>query len=338
MKSCLRLSHHTALRKNAGLGSLGACVLGASLFAAPLAVSTASAAEEPAAVRFAVPPWPGVTVKSQLAATLFEAIGYTPTQQEIGATIAYQALGENELDAYLAAWLPAQQGMYDTATQGKNQLVDLGTNVDGARLGFVVPDYVYDAGITSGKDLCSKDLQEKAGGTIYSIEIGSGTSDLLADMQDNGTYCLDEWDLSETSASGMFSQAKAAMNRDEWIVFYAWTPHWASIEYDIHFLDDPEDAWGPDGGRSDVRTLTTPEFVDNNPNATRLLKQLVFSADQQSAMISGFSYEDRSAKDVALTWLRENPAQVKEFLDGVTTRSGEPAWPAAQKALNLPDA
>jgi|GEM_PF-6853975 len=37
-------------------------------------------------------------------------------------------------------------------------------------------------------------------------------------------------------------------------------------------------------------------------------------------------------------WLRDNPAQVKEFLDGVTTRSGEPAWPAVQKALDLPDA
>jgi len=338
MKSCLRPSHHTALHKNAGITGLSACALGVSLLAAPLAFSAENGAEEPAAVRFAVPPWPGVTVKSQLAATLFEALGYAPKQQEIGATIAYQAMSEDELDVYLAAWLPAQQGMYDTATQGKNKLIDLGNNVDGARLGFVVPDYMHEKGITSGKDLCSKDLQDKAGGTIYSIEIGSGTSDLLADMQDNGTYCLDEWDLSETSASGMFSQAKSMMKRDEWIVFYAWTPHWASIEYDIQFLDDPEDAWGPDGGRSDVRTLITPTFADENPNATRLLKQLVFSADQQSAMISGFSYEERPPEEVALDWLRNNPAQVKEFLDGVTTRSGDPAWPAAQKALNLPDA
>jgi glycine betaine/proline transport system substrate-binding protein len=55
-------------------------------------------------------------------------------------------------------------------------------------------------------------------------------------------------------------------------------------------------------------------------------------------MISGFSYEERPPEEVALMWLRDNPAQVKEFLDGVTTRSGEPAWPAVQKALDLPDA
>ncbi|MGO1626553.1 MAG: hypothetical protein ACTHXI_05590 [Halomonadaceae bacterium] len=64
----------------------------------------------------------------------------------------------------------------------------------------------------------------------------------------------------------------------------------------------------------------------------------MFSGDQQSAMISGFNYEECPAEEVALAWMRDNPSQVKEFLDGVTTCSGEPAWPAAQKALDLPDA
>lgn len=310
-----------------------------SLLLAPLTFSSAVMAEEPAEVRFAVPPWPGVTVKSQLAATLLDTLGYSTRQREIGATITYQALGQNELDVYLAAWLPAQQGMYDSATQGKGKLLDLGNNVDGARLGFVVPTYVYEEGFTSAEDLCSKELQDRAGGTVYSIEVGSGTSDLLAEMQDSGTYCLDEWRLSETSTTGMFSQAKAMMDRGEWIVFYAWTPHWASIEYDIRFLDDPEDAWGPDGGRSDVRTLVTQEFAESNPNAIRLLDQLVFSADEQSEMITGFSYENREADEVALSWMRDNPERVKAFLEGVTTRDGgEDAWPVVQEALEIPDA
>lgn len=303
-----------------------------------LTLSSMAQAEEPEAVRFAIPPWPGVTVKSQVAATLLDTLGYTTQKQELGATIAYQALSQNELDVYLAAWLPAQQGMYDTSTQGKNKLVDLGTNVDGARLGFVVPSYVYDAGYTSATDLCNEELRDKAGGVLYSIEVGSGTSDLLAKMQDEGTYCLDQWRLSETSTTGMFSQAKVTMDRDEWIVFYAWTPHWASIEYDIQFLDDPEDAWGPDGGRSDVRTLVTQEFAASNPNAARLLGQLVFSADQQSEMIRGYSYEEREADEVALDWIRDNPGKVKEFLEGVTTRNGQPAWPVVQETLEIPEA
>ena len=311
--------------------------LAGALLAAPLAMTVQ--AEEPSTVRFSVPPWPGVTVKTELASQLLNALGYESRSQEVGSTITYQALGQGELDAFLAAWLPAQQGMYDTAMQSDNPLVDLGTNVDGARLGFVVPTYVYDEGYTSAEDLCSEELRDKAGGTLYSIEVGSGTSELLAGMQDNGTYCLDEWRLSETSTTGMFSQAKASMDRDEWIVFYAWTPHWASIEYDIRFLDDPEDAWGPDGGRSDVISLVTSRFAEGSPNATRLLDQLVFSADDQSAMIYGFSYEERPPEEVALEWLRDNPERVKAFLEGVTTRDGgKEAWPVVQEALEIPDA
>ncbi|MDT0500015.1 MULTISPECIES: ABC transporter substrate-binding protein [unclassified Halomonas] len=311
--------------------------LAGALLAAPLAMT--AQAEEPATVRFSVPPWPGVTVKTELASQLLNALGYESRSQEVGSTITYQALGQGELDAYLAAWLPAQQGMYDTAMQSDNPLVDLGTNVDGARLGFVVPTYIHDEGYTSAEDLCSEELRDKAGGTLYSIEVGSGTSNLLAEMQDNGTYCLDEWELSETSTPGMLSQARAAMAKDEWIVFYAWTPHWMTIEYDIRFLDDPEDAWGPDGGRSDVISLVTSRFAETNPNATRLLDQLVFSADDQSAMIYGFSFEERPPEEVALEWLRDNPERVKAFLEGVTTRDGgKEAWPVIQETLEIPDA
>lgn len=80
-----------------------------SFLLAPLALgsltlsSMAQAEEKTDAVRFAIPPWPGVTVKSQVAATLLDTLGYTTQKQELGATIAYQALSQNELDVYLAA-------------------------------------------------------------------------------------------------------------------------------------------------------------------------------------------------------------------------------------------
>ncbi|WP_027960718.1 glycine betaine ABC transporter substrate-binding protein [Halomonas halodenitrificans] len=311
--------------------------LAGALLASPLALT--AQADEPAEVRFSVPPWPGVTVKTDIAAQLLEALDYQVRQQELGSTITFEALTQGELDAFMGGWLPAQQGMYDTAMQSDNPLVDLGNNVDGARLGFAVPTYVHEAGFTSAEDLCSETLRDKAGGTLYSIEVGSGTSDMLAEMQDSGTYCLDEWSLSETSTPGMLSQARAAMASDDWIVFYAWTPHWMSIEYDIRFLEDPDDAWGPDGGRSDVKTLLTSRFADANPNAVRLLDQLVFSADDQSAMIYGFSFEEREPEAVALEWMRDNPERVEAFLDGVTTRDGsEDAWPVVQEALEIPDA
>lgn len=312
--------------------------LAGTLLAAPLAVSTAQAAE-PDQVRFSVPAWPGVTVKTALAATLLETLGYAPQQQELGSTITYEALQQNELDVFLAAWLPAQQGMYDTSFEGDDtKLVDLGNNVDGARLGFAVPTYVYEAGLTSAEDLDKPEFADKLDRTIYSIEVGSGMSDTLNGGVDNDTYGLGDWNLSETSTPGMLSAVDAAMSREEWIVFAGWTPHWMNIEYDVKYLDDTQDMWGPGGGRSDVRTLVTTAFAEANPNATKLLDQLEFTADDQSAMIRGFSYEEREPEEVALEWMRENPAKVEAFLEGVTTLDGEPAWPVVQQALEIPDA
>jgi len=311
--------------------------LAGALLAAPLTWSSAALAEEPAQVRFSVPAWPGVTVKTALASRLLETLGYEVRQQELGSTITYEALTQGELDAFLAAWLPAQNGMYETTLE-KGLIVDLGNNVDGARLGFAVPAYVYEAGVTSAEDLADEEVAEKLGRTVYSIEVGSGMSDTLNEAVENDTYGLGDWDLSETSTPGMLSAADAAIAREEWIVFAGWTPHWMNIEYDIRYLDDTQDMWGPDGGRSDVKTLVTTDFSESNPNATRLLDQLVFTADDQSAMIRGFSYEEREPEEVALQWLRDNPKRVAAFLEGVTTRDGEPAWPVVQQALEIPDA
>ncbi|MCE0734332.1 ABC transporter substrate-binding protein [Halomonas sp. G15] len=311
--------------------------LAGALLAAPLTWSSVVLAEEPAQVRFSVPAWPGVTVKTALAAQLLETLGYEVSQEELGSTITYEALTQGELDAFLAAWLPGQQGMYET-TMEKDVLVDLGNNVDGARLGFAVPTYVHEAGVTSAEDLDREEFAEKLERTIYSIEVGSGMSDTLNEAVENDTYGLGDWDLSETSTPGMLSAVDAAINRDEWIVFAGWTPHWMNIEYDVKYLTDTQDMWGPDGGRSDVRTLVTSDFAEASPNATKLLDQLSFTADDQSAMIRGFSYEEREPDAVALDWIRANPGKVQDFLDGVTTRDGEPAWRVVQQALDIPDA
>ncbi|QFT83511.1 Glycine betaine-binding protein OpuAC precursor [Halomonas sp. THAF12] len=302
-----------------------------------LAMSGMAQAEEPAEVRFSSPAWPGVTVKTELASILLEALGYEPRAEELGSTITYQALNQDELDVFLAAWLPAQQGMYDTATD-EGSLVDLGNNVEGARLGFAVPTYVYEAGLTSAEQLDDPEFADQLERTIYSIEVGSGMSDTLNGAVEADTYGLGDWTLSETSTPGMLSAVDSAIDREEWIVFAAWTPHWMNIEHDVRYLDDTQDMWGPDGGRSDVKTLVTTRFAEANPNATRLLDQLSFTADQQSAMIRGFSFEEREPDAVALEWLREHPARVEAFLEGVTTRDGEPAWPAVQQALEIPDA
>ncbi|WP_158773337.1 ABC transporter substrate-binding protein [Cobetia sp. L2A1] len=327
----------TPLQKSRRIGALPLHLLltSSGLLLASLA-SPVSAAED-ASIMFAAPPWPGVTMKTEIASEIFEALGYSPSTRQLGAQITYEGMSLGEVDVYLAAWLPGQSTMYNAAME-KDAMVDFGNNVNGARANFAVPRYVAEAGVTSLNDVDKPEFADKFEKTIYSIEIGSGSSEIANRAVDEDIYGLGDWDLKESSTAGMLGTVANAIKREEWVMFVGWTPHWMGIEYDMVFLDDPKDLWGPGGGESDVRTLANKKWSEAHPNASVFLDQIAFTSEEQSALIFGYGKEERPQEEVAGTWMKANPAKVKGWLDGVTTRDGEPAWPAVQEALGLPDA
>ncbi|WP_129140126.1 ABC transporter substrate-binding protein [Modicisalibacter coralii] len=300
---------------------------------ATLALSASvRAADRDDSVRFIVPPWPGVTVKTEIVAQLLTPLGYRVDRQELSSTVGYKTLQTGDSDVFLAGWLPAQQQSFDAA-MAAGAIVDLGNNVNGARMGFAVPGYVYAAGVTSAEDLDEPANRERFGARYYSIETGSTVSDFIHQAKDDDTYGLGDWQLMESSTPGMLSEVRAAYEDHRWIAFYGWTPHWMVPEFDMHILDDPAGVYGDDQGRSDVRTIAAKPFSEANPNLVRLLDQIVFSADEQSEFIRQFGLEQRDLEDVAHEWLKAHPQQLATFLEGVTTRDGEPALPVVEASL-----
>ena len=283
-------------------------------------------------LRLVVPPWPGVTVKSEILAQLIEPLGYTTSQQELSSTVGYNTLQNDESDAFLAGWMPAQQESYDAA-MASGAIIDLGNNVDGARMGFAVPGHVAKAGITSAEQLADAEIAERFERRVYSIESGSTVTDMLEGAIEADTYGLGDWEGKSSSTPGMLSEVAAAVGDERWIVFYGWTPHWMVTEYDVQILDDPAGVYGDNNGRSDVKTIVAKQFAETNPNLTRLLDQFRFSADEQSQFISAFSLEERELDAVASQWLKDNPERVASFLEGVTTRDGDDALAAVEANL-----
>ncbi|SEM17563.1 glycine betaine ABC transporter substrate-binding protein [Halomonas caseinilytica] len=291
-----------------------------------------TAADRDDELRLVVPPWPGVTVKSEILAQLIEPLGYTASKQQLSSTVGYNTLQTGDSDAFLAGWLPAQQESYDAAMQA-DAIVDLGNNVNGARMGFTVPSYVYEAGITGAEQLADPEVAERFGKTVYSIESGSTVTDMLNKAIEADTYSLGDWESMSSSTPGMLSEVEAAVNEGRWIVFYGWTPHWMVPEYDTRILDDPAGVYGADNGRSDVRTIVAKSYAEANPNLTRLLDQFVLSADEQSDFIRDYSLEERELDVVAHDWLAAHPERVAEFLEGVETRDGGDALDALKASL-----
>lgn len=292
----------------------------------------ALAADRDDRLRLVVPPWPGVTVKSEIFAQLIEPLGYTADIQELSSTVGYNTLQNGDSDAFLAGWMPAQQESYDAAMEA-GAIVDLGNNVNGARMGFAVPGYVAEAGITSAEQLADPEVAERFERTIYSIESGSTVTDMIDGAIEADTHGLEGWDLMASSTPGMLSEVEAAVERERWILFYGWTPHWMVPEYDVHILDDSADVFGADSGRSDVKTIVAKAYAEANPNLTRLLDQFVLSADEQSEFIREYSLEERDLEAVAHDWLAAHPERVAAFLEGVETRDGEDALSAVEASL-----
>ncbi len=309
-------THYTTLPLIAGLALAG----------------PAMAADRDDTLRLVVPPWPGVTVKSEILAQLVEPLGYATDTQELSSTVGYNTLQNGDSDAFLAGWMPAQQESYDAAMDA-GAIVDLGNNVNGARMGFAVPGYVVEAGITSAEQLADPEVAERFGRTVYSIESGSTVTDMLEGAIEADTYGLGAWEAMASSTPGMLSEVEAAEEQGRWILFYGWTPHWMVPEYDVRILDDPAGVYGADNGRSDVKTIVAKPYAEANPNLMQLLDQFVFSADEQSEFIRAYSLEERELEAVAHDWLADHPERVAAFLEGVETRDGKSAQAAVETSL-----
>ena len=89
-----------------------------------LAAASAQAADRDDELSLVVPPWPGVTVKSEILAQLVAPLGYQVERQELSSTVGYKTLTTGDSDAFLAGWLPAQQESYDAA-MAADAIVDL---------------------------------------------------------------------------------------------------------------------------------------------------------------------------------------------------------------------
>lgn len=291
--------------------------------------ATATAADGDApTIRFGTPTWPGVTVKTEVAAQLIETMGYETDQTNASPSFAYNALKSDDLDIFLGGWMPTQENMIDPLIE-EDAVKVMATNISDAIMGIAVPEYVYEAGIESEADLA--EYRDRFDGKIYGIEAGSGFNESISDSISNDRHGLGDWELVPSSTSAMLTQVGRSIDREEWIVFLGWEPHWMNVEYDIRYLEAEGEPKIADT-RSDVLTVANPRMVEAEPEIARFLEQYVVAKDDQSRWVLEFSYEEREADAVASEWIGANMDVVEKWLDGVRTRDGESAIEAVRAA------
>ncbi|MBB3143252.1 ABC transporter substrate-binding protein [Halomonas organivorans] len=281
-------------------------------------------------VRFGVPPWPGVTVKSEVAAQLLEAMGYETRQNSLAVSVILNGVAEGDLDVYLGGWYPVQTDMVEPLVDD-GKVVKAAANIQGATSGLVVPRYVHDAGITSVADLNAH--RERFDGTIQGIEAGTGINTAIGEAIDNDLAGLGGWTLRESSTAAMLAQAEQKMRDGEWVTFVGWEPHWMNVSFDLVYLDDAEDA-GIADIESTVWTVVPASLEAEDADLYRFMTQYVVDIEDQNDWIHAYSYEERPADEVAREWIGEHLDTVAGWLAGVEALDGRPAIEAVKAGLD----
>jgi glycine betaine/proline transport system substrate-binding protein len=244
--------------------------------------------------------WDSEIASTNVVKQVFEKAGYDVTITAVDAAPLYQAVANGDVDCTVSAWLPRTQEAY--MDEYGDQLDFVGKNLEGAKIGLVVPTYVT---IDSIEEM--NEVKDKFDGKIVGIDAGAGVVKNTEDAIE--AYDLD-YDLVYSSSAGMASALKKSVDRAEWVVVTGWTPHWKFSRWDLKYLDDPK---GVFGGEEYLGTLARTGLAEDDPEAYAILQRFHWTPeDMESVMLDieeGMSHEDAAKK-----WIDAHPDQVDAWL------------------------
>jgi glycine betaine/proline transport system substrate-binding protein len=298
-------------------------LLGFGLFAA---VPQVAAQDD--TIDFGYVQWPGVTIKTHVAAKVAEYLGYETKMTAASQAIIFKSLETEDLDAFLGNWLPTMKMHFDEY-QEKGVVHNVRVNLEDVTYRTAVPEYVYEAGVRSLADL--QEYADKFNKEIYGIEPGNDGNIIIQKAIDNNTYNLGDWSIRESSTAGMLSSVQRAYNNEEWIAFNGWKPHYMNVLFDLKYLEDPEGIWGED---DKVFTVARNGYQDENPNFYKFLEQFAVPAPIQNKWINEYQNNDRDPEEVAEEWIANNLDIVNQWVFGVKTTDGKIARKAIAEIAN----
>ena len=91
-------------------------------------------------IRLAYVAWDTEIASTNVIGTVLEDMGYDVTLTQVEAGPMWASVASGDSDAIVAAWLPATHEKYLSDYQ--DQVEDLGPNLEGAKIGLVVPAYM----------------------------------------------------------------------------------------------------------------------------------------------------------------------------------------------------
>ncbi|WP_040241191.1 MULTISPECIES: glycine betaine ABC transporter substrate-binding protein [Chromohalobacter] len=249
--------------------------------------------------------WSSEVASTNVVRAVLEEQGYNVKMSSLSAAAMWQAVAYGDADGMVAAWLPSTHEQYLNKVGDKVE--NLGPNLEGTKLGLVVPSYT---------DISSIDeLDDKAdvvNDEIVGIDPGAGLMNLTEKAIDE--YDLDDAiNLQSGSGATMTAALDSAIKNDEDIVVAGWTPHWMFARWDLKYLDDPKNVYG---GAEHINTVVRKGLKDDMSEAYAILDNFEWTPEQMGEVMLMNQEEDSDPYENAKKWVDEHPDVVDEWVNG----------------------
>lgn len=297
-----------------------------------LAAAPAQAQEDASCqkVRFADVGWSDIAATTGLASVVLKAMGYQPSVTVASVPITFAGIKSRQIDAFLGYWNPSMTPMMDPFVKAGQIQVFERPNLTGAKYTLAVPEYLFDAGLKSFKDIAR--FEKELGGRILGIEPGNDGNALIAGMIKQNQHGLQKFKLVESSEAGMLAEVQRAVRAKKPVVFLGWEPHPMNVQVKMKYLEGGDEVFGPNYGEAKVYTAVPVGYEARCPNVATFLRNLQFTTTMENEVMLDILNKARPEK-AAQTWLAKHPEVLGPWLKGVKTVKGEDAAPVVAKAL-----
>jgi len=238
---------------------------------------------------------------------LEEKLGYQVDMMQVDAGPMWAGISDGSADAMVAAWLPTTHRSYYEKFEGK--FVDLGPNLEGTKIGLVVPAY-WDA--QSIEDLLKPEFADAVERRIIGIEPGAGV--MMTTEAAMEAYGLADWTLVESSSAAMASELLKAYQEERPIIVTGWTPHWKFAKMELKYLEDP---LGVYGGDERIHTIVRKGLDQDHPDAYQFLDRFYWTPDDMAQVMVDIQ-EGMEAEEAARKWIEANGDKVDAWVEGLT--------------------
>ncbi|MBS9404780.1 glycine betaine ABC transporter substrate-binding protein [Halomonas sp. TRM85114] len=261
----------------------------------------AAQAQDKGNVHLAYVEWSSEVASTNVVRAVLEQAGYEVDMTSLSAAAMWQSLATGDADAIVAAWLPTTHADY--MERVGDDVEDLGVNLDGTKLGLVVPEYTD---VDSIAEL--NDNADTFNGEIIGIDPGAGLMGLTEEVIE--TYDLD-LDLRSGSGATMTAALANAIQNEEDVVVTGWTPHWKFARWDLKYLEDPENVYG---GAEQIHTIARQGLEEDMPEAYAILEAFEWTPEQMGEVMLMNQEDDADPYENAKQWVEDNQDVVEEWL------------------------